>query len=105
MVPSLNLKDILTNPKLLENLTLSRVMSPEERKSKLRREEREALFSDITKAVIALFALVMVSIFIYLCLSIINTPSASPDDKKWATSLITLMASGVVGYLTGKASK
>ena len=104
-IPTFNLADAIRNPELLEAATFSRLMTPEERISKLKREERESLISSIKDISIAAFALVTVSLFIYICVSIVNNPAASVDDKKWATSLITLMASGVVGYLTGKASK
>jgi hypothetical protein len=105
MASTINVKDFISDPKLLENATFSRIMSPEERKSKLKREERDAFVANLKEIVLSIFALVMTGIFVYICLAIINNPDSSADDKKWATSLITLMASGVIGYLTGKGSK
>jgi hypothetical protein len=105
MIPTFNVSDAVANPKLLDNAVFSRPLTPEERKSKIKREEWGALVSHLKDILISLFALVSVSVFIYICVTIINSATSSPDDKKWATSVITLITSGVIGYLSGKASK
>ncbi|MBI3176024.1 MAG: hypothetical protein HYZ25_20070 [Chloroflexi bacterium] len=105
MVPTYNVSDIIANPKLLKEATLARPMTPEERKSSIKLEEWKALVNHVKDIGISLFALIAVSLFIYICISTLYNPAASVDDKKWATSVVTLIASGTVGYLTGKSSK
>ncbi len=62
----------------------------------LRRRKDVILFVAVTLGVIAVFL---------LCVGIVIRSSSSPDDKKWATSILTSIVSGAVGYLFGKSSK
>jgi hypothetical protein len=105
MVPTFNVQDLIANPRLLKEATLTRPMTPEERKSNIKLEEWKALVTHIKDLGISIFALVSVALFIYICISTLYNPTASLDDKKWATSVVTLIASGTVGYLTGRSSK
>ena len=100
-----NLDDAIKDPRLLETATFSRTPILEERKSKIKLEEWNVLVKHIKDLAISLFALIAASIFLNICITLLYSPSASADDKKWATSIITLIASGLIGYLTGKSSK
>ncbi len=102
---SFNVNEALEDPSLLEKATFARALTTDERASKLKLEERGDLIKHIKDLAISGFALVLVCIFMYICLSVVISATASSDDKKWATSIITLVASGVVGFLTGKSSK
>lgn len=46
-----------------------------------------------------------VGIIGYICLQIATDRTASADDKKWATAILTSTVTGGIGYLTGKAKK
>jgi hypothetical protein len=43
-----------------------------------------------------------VSLLVSFCFSV---ASDNPDVQKWAMSLVTLLAGGLVGFLTGKVAK
>jgi hypothetical protein len=105
MEAKFNISNAIADPKLLENATFTRRLTPEERKSKIKREEWATAVSYLKDVLIALFAIISAGIFMYLCIAIITDPNSSADDKKWATSILTLMASGTIGYITGKSSK
>lgn len=57
------------------------------------------LFKDV---VLFLFALGFVFLVGMLCYSTLISPTASPDEKKWAMSIIAATAGGLVGYLIRK---
>lgn len=100
-----NINDALQDPNLLETATFARALSKDERLSKLKLEERGDLIKHIKDLTISGFALALACVLIYICISVLYSPVASPDDKKWATSIITLAASGTIGFLTGKSTK
>jgi hypothetical protein len=41
---------------------------------------------------------------VYSCFQILNSKTASPDEKKYAQSTITLIAGGAMGYFAGKTN-
>jgi hypothetical protein len=104
-VPSYNLTSVFNDPKALENATFSRPLTTDERKTKLRIEEWNAKVGYVKDVLLWVMAIVSVGIFVYICLSLINNPISSADDKKWATSIISSMTTGLIGYLTGKSQK
>ncbi len=104
-VPSYNVASFLSDPKSLENATFSRPPTTEERKTKLKIEEWNAKVGYVKDLLLWVMAIVSVGIFVYICLSLINNPISSSDDKKWATSIISSMTTGLIGYLTGKSQK
>jgi hypothetical protein len=115
-MPKIDLAELLNDLKqvkypdqfaMLESSTVvhRRPETQEERQSRLRQQEwttKVKLGKDI---IISLAALAAGGIVVYICLNIILNPNAGTDDKKWATSLVASVASGLVGYLTGKASQ
>lgn len=63
------------------------------------REETQAernvrLFKDVA---LFLTALVLVGVITWLCISALSSGSA--DERRWAQSLLTALAGGLVGYL------
>ena len=57
------------------------------------------LFKDV---VLFLSALGFVLLVGWLCYGTLTSPTASPDEKKWAMSIISATAGGLVGYLIRK---
>ncbi len=101
---SFNVSNAVRDPNLLEQATFARIPTKEETKSKIKLEQWQAMKKHILDIAISVFALASTSYFIYYCFAVLNNSLASADDKKWAMSLITLITSGVVGYLVGKVS-
>ena len=62
-------------------------------------ERKVRLFKDV-----ALFelALTLVSIVMWMCLSALQSATASPDEKRWAQSVLSAAVGGVLGYLVRK---
>jgi len=79
--------------------------TPEERVSRLRQDEWKTKVKLFKEIAVSLAALLGGGIIIFIAVDIIRNPSASADDKKWATSIIASVVSGLIGYLTGKASQ
>jgi hypothetical protein len=104
MIPNFNLSSLRENPQLLNFLDKATFSRPPTF-AEVFKDLLNEIVSHGKDILISLFALVSVSVFTYICITIVINETSSPDDKKWATSIITLITSGVVGYLTGKASK
>lgn len=54
------------------------------------------LFEDL---VLFLAALTFVSLIVWLCYQTLASNAASPEEKKWAMSVLSAAAGGVIGYL------
>jgi hypothetical protein len=104
-LPPIELIKLQESPELLEKAIYRRRETEDERKSRLRQQEWTTKVKLGKDVIISLAALAAGGIVVYICLNVILNPNASPDDKKWATSLVASVASGLVGYLTGKASQ
>lgn len=70
--------------------------SQTEANARLQRRKEAVLFGVATALVVALSG---------ICIWVLLSGGFSSDDKKWATSILTLITGGLVGYLTGKAAK
>ncbi len=83
----------LTNPPRNHNYAFSveREETPGER--------RVRLFKDVALFVVALIFVAVMSV---LCIFTVTSSTATPDDKKWATSLLSAATAGIVGYLVKK---
>jgi len=75
------------------NLTIAPDENPAD--GKLRRFKDYVLF---------IAALIAVGVFLWICVGTVLDPNSSPDDKKWATALITGMSTALLGFLVGKKS-
>ena len=62
-------------------------------------ERRVRLFKDV---VIFLTSIAFVGMIAWLCVSTLFSPSASADEKKWAMSVLSAAAGGIIGYLVRK---
>ncbi|MDD5578559.1 MAG: hypothetical protein PHY16_04670 [Methylobacter sp.] len=57
------------------------------------------LFKDI---VLFVAALVFVSLIGWLCFHTLDSAESSPDAKRWAQSVLSAVAGGLIGYLIKK---
>ena len=62
-------------------------------------ERRVRLFKDIALFVVALAFVMLIA---WLCYSTLTSPNASAEEKKWAMSIISAAAGGIIGYLIRK---
>ena len=84
---------------------LFRPETQEEMTSRVWRANTLHIFQLVKEGAIILGTIIGVVIFSYICIEIIRNPAASADDKKWATSIITLVVGGLIGYFTGRSSQ
>ena len=62
-------------------------------------ERRVRLFKDLALFIVATgFVIVMA----WLCYNTLQDPHASADAKKWAMSILSAAAGGIIGYLVRK---
>ncbi len=79
---------------------------PPEHNFKISLEPKEAtadryvrLFKDVVLFVLAVgFVLVIV----WMCIGTMVSPAAQPEEKKWAMSILSAAAGGMIGYLIRK---
>lgn len=57
------------------------------------------LFKDV---VVFLLAVGFVLLIVWLCVSTVWSTSAQPEEKKWAMSILSAAAGGIIGYLIRK---
>ena len=70
-----------------------------ERSSRLRREEADAAHRR-SKEIIVLWAGVIATVVVMaVCIVVVFVPSSPPENARWATTLLTAIVSGVLGYL------
>ncbi len=59
-------------------------------------DRRVRLFKDL---ILFLAALTFVSLIVWLCYQTLASSAASPEEKKWAMSVLSAASGGVIGYL------
>jgi hypothetical protein len=78
---------------------------PEVVQSRLRREEADAEHQRHKEVLILWAILITVGVVSVFCLWIVLIPGYPTENVKWATTLLTMIVSGGLGYTTGKNSK
>ena len=69
----------------------------DERDARLRHEGYDLNVARFKDVVMFLFSIALVAVMIWLCVQAVMAGTA--DDKRWATSILTGAASGLIGYL------
>jgi lipopolysaccharide/colanic/teichoic acid biosynthesis glycosyltransferase len=67
------------------------------------RDAADAKLKRMQSLILFLFALLVTGTVFIACIIVAIT--GSPEDKKWACSIVTGISSGLVGYLVGQAKK
>jgi VIT1/CCC1 family predicted Fe2+/Mn2+ transporter len=99
----LNLNELVHTQTL--NLSLTPTEDPAVRDARLRREEASAAHERRKELALYLTtALIIVAAF-GICAFVVLSKNFSGELDKWATALLTSIVTGLVGYVTGKASK
>ena len=78
---------------------------PAEIKARLRREEDEAAHQRKRDLIILYAVLIAVGIVSVICMIVIFVHGLGSDDEKWATTVLTMIVSAGLGYMTGRGSK
>lgn len=89
----------------IDRIELVKPPTKDERESTLKINELNVKITHLKDVSLWFVSLVAVGIFVYVCLSFINNPLSSMDDKKWAASIISSISTGLIGYLTGRSAK
>ena len=64
-----------------------------------RGERAVRLFKEV---VIFLVAIGFVLLIVFLCYETLTSSTTTPDEKKWAMSVLSAAAGGIIGYLVKK---
>ena len=78
---------------------------PDERESRLRREKADIEHRRNKEILILWAILITVGVVSVFCLWIVFIPGHPAENVQWATTLLTMIVSGGLGYTTGKNSK
>jgi len=73
--------------------------------ARLRREEANAQHQRRQEVLLLRATLITVGVVSVICLWIVLIPGYPPENVEWATTLLTMIVSGGLGYTTGKNSK
>jgi hypothetical protein len=92
-------------PTLAKNFTIQTRDSAEEIKARIQREQDEANHQRYKDKVILWAVIIVVGGASLASLACLFLPGTSPETLKWATTLLTTVVAGGLGYMTGKGSK
>ncbi len=87
------------------NINIASKEHPDERTSRLKREEEEAKHQHQKDFYLFIVTIGVVGLAFLACLFIILSGKYSAETEKTMLALLTLIVGGLVGYLTGKSSK
>lgn len=62
----------------------------------------ERYFACLSDVVLFVMALVFLSLIVWLCFHTLDSAESSPDAKRWAQSVLSTTAGGLIGYLIKK---
>jgi hypothetical protein len=79
--------------------------TPAERTSRLRREEADAAHRRSKETVILWGVVIATAVVLIVCIGVVIVPGSPPENAKWATTLLTAIVSGGLGYLLRPGGK
>ncbi|HYG11277.1 MAG TPA: hypothetical protein VD835_15120 [Pyrinomonadaceae bacterium] len=78
---------------------------PDERASRIRIEEADAAHRRRKDLLLSSSALVVIGVALCLCVWAIVREDSTAADREWAVPLLTAIVTGLIGYVTGRATK
>jgi hypothetical protein len=92
-------------------LSLEPQEDPAERAHRHRQERLGTIVNQGLHVLLVLFAVGMVGLLVWYCLGILTgyvtvsgaSPTVTAEAQKWAMVILSAIASGLIGFLTGKA--
>ncbi len=76
-----------------------------ERASRLRRSEADAAHRRSQETFIQRAIVIATAIVMIVCIGVVIVPGSPPENAKWATTLLTAIISGGLGYLLRTGGK
>lgn len=76
-----------------------------EREARLEIEKADAAHKRRIDFALHVAAFVVVGVALCLCVWAIVREGSTTEDKRWATTLLTAIVTGFVGYVTGRSTK
>jgi hypothetical protein len=94
-------------------LSLQPQEDPAERAHRHRQEWLDTMVRQGLHMLLVLFAIGIVGLMVWYCLGILTgyvtvsgaSPAVTAEAQKWAMVILSAIASGLIGFLTGKAVK
>lgn len=100
-----DLNEMAQRPDAVVELQVRSPEHPEELQARLRRQEAQEQHERRKDLAVTAAVLFGVATLMGFCIWTVGSAGSSPDDKKWATALLTSIVTAGLGYLTGKATK
>ena len=99
----IDLNDLANKPD--HQLSIVPREEPSEREARLEIERANAAHKRRIDFALHIAAFVVVGVALSLCVWAIVRESSTSEDKRWATTLLTAIVTGFVGYVTGRSTK
>jgi lipopolysaccharide/colanic/teichoic acid biosynthesis glycosyltransferase len=99
----IDLNDLANKPD--HQLSIVPREEPSEREARLEIERANAVHKRRIDFALHIAAFVVVGVALCLCVWAIVRESSTGEDKRWATTLLTAIVTGFVGYVTGRSTK
>lgn len=80
-------------------------MAPAERASRLRREEADAAHRRSKEIIVLRAVLIATAVVTIVCIGVVVVPGSPPVNARWATTLLTAIVSGGLGYVLRSGDK
>ena len=78
---------------------------PDQRDSRIRIEEADASHRRRKDLLLSSSALVVIGVALCLCVWAVVREDSTASDREWAVPLLTAIVTGLIGYVTGRATK
>jgi hypothetical protein len=99
----IDLNDLASKPD--HQLSIVPREEPSEREARLEIERANAAHKRRINFALHIAAFVVVGVALCLCVWAIVREVSTAEDKRWATTLLTAIVTGFVGYVTGRSTK
>jgi hypothetical protein len=99
----IDLNDLANRPD--HQLSIVPREAPVEREARLEMEKANAAHKRRLDFALHIATFVVVGIALCLCVWAIVRSNSSVEDKRWASTLLTAIVTGFVGYVTGRSTK
>jgi hypothetical protein len=99
----IDLNDLANRPD--HQLSIIPREDPETRAARRDIEKAESAHRRQISLLLHVAALTVIGVVVVLCVWMLTHAGAESEDRKWATTLLTSVVTGLLGYVTGRASK
>lgn len=99
----IDLNDLANKPD--HQLSIVPREEPAQREARLEIEKADAAHKRRIDFALHIAAFIVVGAALCLCVWAIVRAGSTSEDKRWATTLLTAIVTGFVGYVTGRSTK